>query len=658
MHLATFLIIIFSHTSLAILHFPYPKETFKLPRHPLNWICTVHITVASFANHTTTDITERFLTSNREKIIPTLSTMHNRSISITPVNSFFEPCTISILVDETIDGSSYILKGNAIAIYIDANKYVYRGWRHSIIIVIYFSCYNQYSHRSLYLPHRLFYHLLECGHQNTFPNCLFVPNPRPGLMAIKDQTHNIYDRKLPPDMTRFLPRPIYSWAWDHHNSNKELEDCLGTRSNGMPLNICTSEKVAGYHFQRFLNFTTVKYTLYNFKNFGSVLTGVHGTSPHESIFMQAIDSSSDRIMYCSQNLDSPRLRPINLLSPFSFKTWVVLVFILLLCATASSFEIFDFSSATDRWTLEAFMKSIVNCSLVLVVSLLEKDLGKKNSAKIFIGLIVICLGNNYKNYLTIELVYPRVQNTIQNVTELLDLNFNIICWADHGLADNLILLKFLNLYWEIDEVKREKYVSEVDRWLKVTSSSWKAFLSRVLNLKEKNAVMLTTRYQDQEHDLKLVRIFNYPTSCHFVTQPFAPKFTEFYFGNPKYEEFKWLTAKFLDHGLFEFWKGVESHLSTVGERRMAKYMNRTSTEGPDLANFIGKVHLYVFYIVVSILKVICIVVFLAEWAKKSARKLSLSALETVKQCCMYLWWTVVRCLFLVGRLISRLQLNP
>jgi hypothetical protein len=138
MHLYKQLIIIFCHPSLAILQFPYPNQKFQLPNDPLNWICTVHITAATFANYTTSDITERFLASNREKIIPTVSTMSNRNISIAPVNSVYEPCTISVLIDATIERSSYFPKHIQIIQYFDANEYVYRGWRHSVVILIYF----------------------------------------------------------------------------------------------------------------------------------------------------------------------------------------------------------------------------------------------------------------------------------------------------------------------------------------------------------------------------------------------------------------------------------------------------------------------------------------------------------------------------------------
>jgi hypothetical protein len=158
MHLCKLLIIIFCHPSLATLQFAYPEQTFELANHPSNWVCTVHITAATFANYTTSDISERFLTSNPEKIIPTLSTMLNRTIRIVPVISFFEPWTISILINATVQGSSYVYKGHGRRLYsyISGNEYVYREWRHSVIILIHFSCYVGYDLRSLHLPHRLF----------------------------------------------------------------------------------------------------------------------------------------------------------------------------------------------------------------------------------------------------------------------------------------------------------------------------------------------------------------------------------------------------------------------------------------------------------------------------------------------------------------------
>jgi hypothetical protein len=227
MHHFALLLIVIYHLYLARSQFPYPNQSFKLPNHPANSISTVHVTVTTFASHVSSDITERFLTSYLKKIIPTISAMHNRSITIAQVISFFEPCTISILIDATIKGSSYLSRENRIAVYITANKYVHCGWIHSSIIVIHFTCSATYYSASRYLPHRIFYHSTKCGPQNIFPNHVYVPGPLQYSMTIYDQKHNIHVRKLPLDTTSL----ILIYSWDRHNPNRKLEFCFSKRRN-------------------------------------------------------------------------------------------------------------------------------------------------------------------------------------------------------------------------------------------------------------------------------------------------------------------------------------------------------------------------------------------------------------------------------------------
>jgi hypothetical protein len=316
MHLQKLLFVIFCHTSHATLQFPYPKQTFQLPSHPSNWICTVHITVATFANYTSSDITERFLTSNQGKIIPTIGSMLNRSISIGPVITFFEPCTISVLIDSTISGSSYVFSQNGIARYINSNVYAYGGWRHSVIILIYYSCDSNYYPGSLYLPHRLFYHSTDCGPQNTFPNQVFTSDPLLYLRTINDPTHNIHDRKLPLALRRLISKPKY--RWDQHDPKMKPGQCLSSRwDETSQMNSCTVGRFVVSHFQHYLNFTTV---VEDVTNYGRIITEPKYYSIKHSILFHAIDSSNDRVVYCDRNSDSPRLRPIKLSSPFSTKT--------------------------------------------------------------------------------------------------------------------------------------------------------------------------------------------------------------------------------------------------------------------------------------------------------------------------------------------------
>jgi hypothetical protein len=665
MHLPTLSFIIFYHTTLAFPHFHYPNQALKLPKHPSSWICTVHITTPTFTNYTSSDVIQRILTTNHEEIIPTVSTMQNRSISITPVNSFFEPCTISILVDATINRLSYIFSGNGIPVYIQANDYVYGGWRHSIIIVIHFSCYYEHSPTSLYVPHRLFYHSLDCGPRHIFPNRVFVSNPRIWLVTINDPAYNIHEPKLPPAVRRFFSGPMYTV--DFENPYEKSEYCLNTRWKEMSLGRCSVDEFAVYHFQYFLNFTIVKGTPDNQNRFGRVCVRQDffgEISEMGSIRMHAIGSRRDRIVYCDRNSDSVSLRPIKLLSPFSCWTWLMLVFLLILGAVVINFAKFDPSSVASHLTVLKFIKKILNSLFDLIVVLLEQDLGRSNSIKICVGLIAIYLGNEYKNQLTIELVYPRAQDAFRNVTELLDLNFNIIRGyvpATDGRNKSNIL-KSINMYWEIDAGKREKYVREVDRWLILTPNAFEVFESRIENVTERNALIMSAPDHIQANYLKVISVSYYPNpiSCHYVKQPFPPKFNNLYFFNQKAEEFKWLTAKFLDHGLFEFWKGLESHMFNVGVRRVEKHYkkanhNSSSTETLDFSSFIGQVHFPLFYTVVSILTAIYIVVFLSECA---IQELSSFDLNKIKQFGMILVWTVVRCLYLLGSLIiSRISSN-
>jgi hypothetical protein len=101
----------------------------------------------------------------------------------------------------------------------------------------------------------------------------------------------------------------------------------------------------------------------------------------------------------------------------------------MLCSIASSFAIFDMRSIEKTWTTGILTKTIFNSLFELIMCLFEKEVRKNNCTKVFIGLIVIYLGNNYKNYLPVELVYPRTGDAIRNLTEMLDLEFNVQTWV-------------------------------------------------------------------------------------------------------------------------------------------------------------------------------------------------------------------------------------
>jgi hypothetical protein len=143
-----------------------------------------------------------------------------------------------------------------------------------------------------------------------------------------------------------------------------------------------------------------------------------------------------------------------------------------------------------------------------------------------------------------------------------------------------------------------------------------------------------------------------------VVRPFATHFQDFYFFNQKAEEFKWRTRKFLDHGLFEFWKSLESRQLTLFQRRVSqekrlRTSNSSSSETPNTVNFIGQVHLSIFYVIVSILTVICIVVFSFACAIGEAKELLAFLLKVLKSFSLQLFLKVNRLMFWISRLINR-----
>jgi hypothetical protein len=259
-----------------------------------------------------------------------------------------------------------------------------------------------------------------------------------------------------------------------------------------------------FQYQHFLNFTTVSSKQYKDQTLGQLYTNTKHHNQRNQILFHTVDSINARVMYCADHdSDSPRLRPIDLLSPFSFVTWVVLVFILIFCSIASSFAVLDLISVPNHWTANCFIKCTLNRLIDLVVSLVEKDMGKRSSVKTLLGLTGICLGTNYKNFLTIQLVFPRTANAIQNVTELLDLNFNIIdSPVGETGQDKSGWLKRVNFHAKIDESKREKYVLEVERWLKFLTISNEVLIKMLANVKENNAIVLSAPYYIEAFNLQ------------------------------------------------------------------------------------------------------------------------------------------------------------
>jgi hypothetical protein len=424
----------------------------------------------------------------------------------------------------------------------------------------------------------------------------------------------------------------------------EINVCFASRWHGLSeRKFCQVKQFAVYHYQNFINFTAVART--RGVNYGEIITKTEFFLIEDLLSIQTVGSMSNRIIYCDQNLNSVKIRLINLSVPFSSGTWVLVVSVLILCTVTITFAKSDFSGSSHEWKVQISITGICNTVFQLIACLLEKDVGKEDCTKALVGLVVICIGNTYKNYLTIDLVYPRAQGTIQNFTELLDLNFNLFENIPvNGISVNKsVWLKETNVDMEIDKAKREKYVREANRWLKFGRGKAEMLLTKA---SDKNAISNFGHYQSQLLFLNGLMEKNYPFLCHFVKRPFAPEFDNVYFFNCKAEEFKWWTGKFLDHGLFEFWKRLEAHTLCILELRkwLIIRFNRSNSSSPtnqslDLNNFVGQVHLYVFYMIVSILAAFCGLVFVLECAGQHAKQLSFIVLTKFKHFSLEFVWT-------------------
>jgi hypothetical protein len=89
-------------------------------------------------------------------------------------------------------------------------------------------------------------------------------------------------------------------------------------------------------------------------------------------------------------------------------------------------------------------------------------------------------------------------------------------------------------------------------------------------------------------------------------------------------------------------------------KNRSKRYNSSSTEALDIKNFIGQVHLFAFYIVLSKLTAVCSVIFIFECTMHKALQLSLFVLRKFKQLSLQVLGAIERFLFLMSRQIRAL----
>jgi hypothetical protein len=104
---------------------------------------------------------------------------------------------------------------------------------------------------------------------------------------------------------------------------------------------------------------------------------------------------------------------------------------------------------------------------------------------------------------------------------------------------------------------------------------------------------------------------------------------------------------------------LSSHSFTLDQRRFSlenrpKSSNSSSVGAHDVQNFIGQVHLTVFYIIIGIPTALCVAIFLLECAMQNAQALSIFILNKFKHYSLKFLFSIVCSLSLMNRLIGRL----
>jgi hypothetical protein len=130
----------------------------------------------------------------------------------------------------------------------------------------------------------------------------------------------------------------------------------------------------------------------------------------------------------------------------------------------------------------------------------------------------------------------------------------------------------------------------------------------------------------------------HPISSSFVKRPYAHQFRELYFFNPKAQQFKLWTGAFLgSRCILVLETFAYRQLILIQRRNSLGNFNSNSTDGLDVNNFIGQVHLSVYYIVVFHNKsnLHCYTV-LFKCALRNAQQLSLFNLTKLEPFCLRL----------------------
>jgi hypothetical protein len=131
---------------------------------------------------------------------------------------------------------------------------------------------------------------------------------------------------------------------------------------------------------------------------------------------------------------------------------------------------------------------------------------------------------------------------------------------------------------------------------------------------QKSAMLLYTRNYYQRILLGIANSAALPERCYIQKEHVGFDFLPFYFLNPEAESFHEWIAKFMDHGLVNYWNQLDERFEKVWGRKQERLVSSNFTEDYfEMSDYVGHEHLVQFYHIYGALILVVNCVFVMEY---------------------------------------------
>jgi hypothetical protein len=395
--------------------------------------------------------------------------------------------------------------------------------------------------------------------------------------------------------------------------------------------LCPTEIYLMHHFQHYMNFTLYMANnedLYSSQrrsryglSVGTIWTAIHITDtsvkPISSAF---IGQHQCYIMYCEHFAYSNGIiKTSALYTTFDLPIWISLLSAILICSLVSCITISAMSKpSSSNIPLRKHIKLLSSNLFEYYRILVEKEDNYINNSSLIFAFAIIVIANEYRNFVTANLISPTKPHIIQNATELLDNGF--VLWLPTTQHTKYELQQQQNTFiqdflYNIDPRRRAHYRENIQKWFQLILKPRYEIIVNLTDTRENIALYINAGDIDASFDLYSAEFANYPKSCHFIKQPLSVRLKTMYFFNQRAEEFVDWTSKFLAYGLIQQWKLMQD-IQLSGLVRLARkleYSVANITEQSQLNDeLIRNEHLWGVYCIIGICNLAGFLALLAE----------------------------------------------